>query len=79
MLKSALLVALVLFSSVAAAAQPQPAAPAADPFAYDNRLPLDFREAGVEQLSGATWGGALAGVEKRARVYVLMGGLPACR
>jgi len=25
---------------------------------------------------GATWGGALAGVEKRAAVYVLMGGLP---
>jgi dienelactone hydrolase len=25
---------------------------------------------------GATWGGALAGVEKRAALYVLMGGLP---
>jgi pimeloyl-ACP methyl ester carboxylesterase len=25
---------------------------------------------------GATWGGALAGVERRVRAYVLMGGLP---
>jgi len=34
------------------------------------------RVAYVGHSLGATWGGALAGVEKRVRAYVLMGGLP---
>src|ERR1043165_397016 len=51
MLRSALLVAVVSLSHVAAFSQSQPAA---DPFAYDSRLPLDFREGGVEQWPGAS-------------------------
>ncbi len=51
MLRFALLIAIVSLSHAAALSQSQPAA---DPFAYDSKLPLDFREAGVQQLPGAT-------------------------
>ena len=53
MLRFVLPLALVSFASVAAA-QSQTPATAADPFAYDNKLPLDFREASVERLTGAS-------------------------
>lgn len=51
MLRFTLLLILVSFP---AAVRAQAGAPAADPFAYDARLPLDFREAGVETLDGAS-------------------------
>ncbi|HEX8097708.1 MAG TPA: acetylxylan esterase [Pyrinomonadaceae bacterium] len=54
MLRFALLLALVALSNVAATARTQAGAPAADPFAYDAKLPLDFRDAGAETLPGAT-------------------------
>lgn len=54
MLRFALLLALALTSAVAATPQTQPGAPAADPFAYDTKLPLDYRDAGAESLPGAT-------------------------
>jgi dienelactone hydrolase len=41
------------------------------------RADVDPKRIGyVGHSLGATWGGALAGVDKRARAYVLMGGLP---
>jgi dienelactone hydrolase len=41
------------------------------------RLDVDARRIGyVGHSLGATWGGAIAGVERRIHAYVLMGGLP---
>jgi dienelactone hydrolase len=53
MLRFALLLALISFSTVAAISQTPSGAPKADPFAYDAKLPLDYRDAGVETLPGA--------------------------